>query len=159
MQVRIVWKGGDTTAAALPVTVGALTRLAGVEEMEKEILKLAKQGHSDEEIADRLDATRLPFPSTPQRAAEHGQDHPATAPVVHQAVPIAPAAHPRSAGPCRRWPRALAITPHWIYDRIHNGTIQVSLHPELQLYLLPDRPQTLTLFKQLRAGRVQKLRF
>ena len=29
----------------------------------------------------------------------------------------------------------------------------------LHLYLFPDRPQTLTLFQQLRAGRLQKLRF
>ena len=44
LQVRIVWRGGDTTTAALPVPVGALARLAGAGEMEKEILKLAKQG-------------------------------------------------------------------------------------------------------------------
>jgi hypothetical protein len=55
--------------------------------------------------------------------------------------------------------RALEITPHWIYDRIHNGTIQVSLHPELHLYIFPDRPRTLTLFQQFRAGRLQQLRF
>ena len=44
LQVRIVWRGGDTTAAALPVTVGSLARLSSAEEMEKEILELAHAG-------------------------------------------------------------------------------------------------------------------
>ena len=55
--------------------------------------------------------------------------------------------------------RSLGISPHWIYDRIHNGTIDVALDPERRLYLFPDQPKTITLFKQLRAGKLQKLRF
>src|SRR4029077_13303726 len=54
LQVRIVWRGGDTTAAALPVTVGALARLSSAKEMEKEIFRLAKAGKTDEEIAALL---------------------------------------------------------------------------------------------------------
>ena len=55
--------------------------------------------------------------------------------------------------------RKLGITPHWIYDRIHNGTIEMTRDPDTNLYLFPDVPRTITLFKQLRAGKVQKLRF
>jgi pimeloyl-ACP methyl ester carboxylesterase len=55
--------------------------------------------------------------------------------------------------------RTLKITPHWIYDRIHNGTIQVALDPATRLYLFPDQPKTIILFKQLRAGKLQSLRF
>ena len=55
--------------------------------------------------------------------------------------------------------RSLGITPHWIYDRIHNSTIDVGLDPKTRLYLFPDQPKTITLFKQLRAGKLQKLRF
>ena len=158
VQVRIVWRGGDTTAAALPVTVGALARLAGAEEMEKEILKLAKQGHSDEEIADRL--TRQGY-----RSPRHASVLPSTVKIIrlrHRLFIKRSQSHPRRIPgqlTVSQVARALGITPHWIYDRIHNGTIEVSLHPELQLYLFPDRPQTLTLFKQLRAVRVQQLRF
>ena len=158
VQVRIVWRGGDTTAAALPVTVGALARLAGAEEMEKEILKLAKQGHSDEEIADRL--TRQGY-----RSPRHASVLPSTVKIIrlrHRLFIKRSQSHPRRIPgqlTVSQVARALGITPHWIYDRIYNGTIEVSLHPELQVYLFPDHPQTLTLFKQLRAGRVQKLRF
>src|SRR5947209_20234571 len=35
---------------------------------------------------------------------------------------------------------ALDIDPHWIYDRIHNGTIQVNKDPETYLFLFPDEP-------------------
>ena len=51
LQVRIVWRGGDTTVTALPVTVGSLARLSSAEAMEKEILELTHQGQSDDEIA------------------------------------------------------------------------------------------------------------
>jgi hypothetical protein len=54
LAVRIVWRGGETTAVSLPVTVGSLAQLSSVESMEKEILKLAKQGKSDAEIATLL---------------------------------------------------------------------------------------------------------
>ena len=55
--------------------------------------------------------------------------------------------------------RSLGISPHWIYDRIHNGTIQIALDSDTGLYLFPDRPRTITSFQQLRAGKVQELRF
>jgi predicted DNA-binding protein YlxM (UPF0122 family) len=53
----------------------------------------------------------------------------------------------------------LQVSSHWIYDRIHNGTIQVSKDPEWQLYLFPDKPSTLTLFRKLRDGKVKNLHF
>jgi hypothetical protein len=55
--------------------------------------------------------------------------------------------------------RSLEIPSHWLYDRIHNGTIQVALDSKRRLYLFPDQPRTITLFKQLWAGKLQKLRF
>ena len=51
------------------------------------------------------------------------------------------------------------MTPHWIYDRIHNGTIEVARDGETNLYLFPDKPETIAQFKQLRAGKLQKLRY
>ena len=54
---------------------------------------------------------------------------------------------------------AVTLTPHWIYDRIHNGTIRVGRDRKTKLYLFPDEPKTITLFKQLRDGKLQKLRF
>ena len=51
------------------------------------------------------------------------------------------------------------MDPHWIYDRIHNGTIQVDKDPKTGLFLFPDEPETIEQFKHLYAGQFQNLRF
>src|SRR5206468_5714419 len=56
-------------------------------------------------------------------------------------------------------PQALDIAPHWIYDRINNGCIQISKDSQTNLYLFPDDPATLEQFQQLRAGILKELRF
>ena len=53
----------------------------------------------------------------------------------------------------------LNLERSWIYDRIHNGTIQVALDAGRKLYLFPDTPETLDRFRQLRAGKLNSLRF
>ena len=55
--------------------------------------------------------------------------------------------------------KMLDIAPHWIYDRIHNGTIQVTKDEQTHLFLFPDDPATLDAFKQLLAGSVKTLCF
>ena len=40
-----------------------------------------------------------------------------------------------------------------------NGTIQMARDRTTNLYLFPDRPKTLALFRQLQKGKLQKLRF
>jgi hypothetical protein len=158
LQVRIAWRGGDTTAAALPVTVGALARLSSAQDMEKEILKPAQEGKSDEEITALLTKQG-------HRSPRHATVLPSTVRLLrlrHRLFRKRSQAHPRRIAGRLTVPqlaRSLGITPHWIYDRIHNGTIQVSVDPTTSLYLFPDQPKTITLFKQLRAGKVQSLRF
>jgi hypothetical protein len=158
LQVRIVWRGGDTTASALPVTVGALAHLSSAKEMEKEILRLAKAGKTDEEIAAVLTQQG-------HRSPKHATVLPSTVRILrlrHRLLRKRSQSHPRRIAGHLTVPqlaRTLRITPHWIYDRIHNGTIQVALDPTTNLYLFPDQPKTITLFKQLRAGKLQQLRF
>ena len=53
----------------------------------------------------------------------------------------------------------LKLERSWIYDRIHNGTIQVTFDPERKLYLFPNTPETLARLRQLRAGKLNSLRF
>ena len=53
----------------------------------------------------------------------------------------------------------LRITRHWIYDRIHNGTIAIARDARTGLYLFPDTPDTLAGFRQLRGGEVDRLQF
>jgi hypothetical protein len=155
---RIVWKGGATTSADIPVTVGSLTRLSFAVEMEKEVVKLAREGLSDEHIAERL--TNQGF-----RSPERPVVLPSTVKSIrlrHRLMIQRSQSHPRCiAGywTVSQIAERLAISPHWIYDRIHNGTIQMTKDPELQLYLFPDKATTLTKFRNLRQGKVQNLRF
>jgi DNA invertase Pin-like site-specific DNA recombinase len=158
VHARIVWRGGETTMTDIAVSVGSLTRLSFAADMEKEILQLARQGRSDEQIANQLTGQgyRSPqrlvvLPSTVRNIRLH-----------HGLMVKRSQSHPRRfAGflTLSQIAEQLQITPHWIYDRIHNGTIQISKDPELQLYLFPDKPSTLTLFRKLRDGKVKNLRF
>jgi DNA invertase Pin-like site-specific DNA recombinase len=158
VQARIIWRGGETTTLMIPVPVGALSDLAGAKEMERIILQRSRQGATDEIIAQELTSQgyRSPMqlfvlPSTVRIIRlKHGQfqvrsqSHPRHVPGSLTLTQIA---------------KRLDIAPHWIYDRINNGTIQITKDPRTHLYLFPDEPATLEGFKQLREGRLKKLRF
>lgn len=158
VRARIVWKGGDTTSADIPVTVGSLASLSFVQEMETAVVQRARQGQTDEQMATEL--TQQGFRS-PQRSIVL----PSTVKSIrlrHHLMIKRSQSHPRRiAGfwTASQIAEQLQISPYWIYDRIHNGTIQVTKDPELQLYLFPDKPATLALFRKLREGKVKNLRF
>ena len=158
LEVRIVWRGGDTTTAAVPVTVGSLARLSGAPEMEKKILRLAQKGKTDEEIAALL--TR-----EGHRSPKQSRVLPSTVRGVrlrHRLLRVRSQSHPRRIAGFLTIPqvaRKLGITVHWIYDRIHNSTIEIVRDRATKLYLFPANPRTITLFKQLQSGKLQKLRF
>jgi DNA invertase Pin-like site-specific DNA recombinase len=158
MQARIVWKGGETTTFVIPVPIGTFKDLAGAEDMERLILERSAAGILDEEIAQELTdlGYRSPMglvvlPSTVKGIRlkqgifhKRSQSHPRRIKGMLTISQIAP---------------ALDIDPHWIYDRIHNGTIQVDKDPTTRLFLFPDAPTTLEQFRQLRSGTFQHLRF
>jgi hypothetical protein len=158
VQARIVWKGGETTTLSIPVPVGALKDLAGAEMMERLILERSTAGVLDETIAQELTELgyrsplrQVVLPSTVKiirlnhgQFQKRSQSHPRQ---IEGALTISQIAH------------TLDMDPHWIYDRIHNGTIQVSKDPKTQLFLFPDESATLEQFKQLRAGQLKTLRF
>ena len=158
VQARIVWKGGETTTLNIPVPVAALKDLAGAEEMERIILERSAAGVLDETIAQELTELgyrsplgQVVLPSTVKIIRlKHGQFHKRSQ------------SHPRrieGALTISQIAGALDIDPHWIYDRIHNGTIQVDKDPKTRLFLFPDEPETIEQFKHLRAGQFQNLRF
>lgn len=158
MQARIVWKGGETTTLLIPVPIGTFKDLAGAEIMEQIILERSTAGILDEAIAQELTnlGYRSPMglvvlPSTVKIIRlKHGifqkrsQSHPRQ---IEGALTISQIAH------------ALDIDPHWIYDRIHNGTIQIEKDPKTRLFLFPASPTTLEQFRQLHSGHFQNLRF
>lgn len=158
VRTRIVWKGGDTTTVDLPIPVGSLAELTNGSELETRIITLSQLGLDDQTIALTLTAEgfRSPMrptllPSTVKRLRlEHGimlkrsQSHPRRIPGYLTVTQIA---------------TTLNLSPHWIYDRIYNGTIAMTRHQKTGLYLFPDDPNTLTQFQHLQAGQLQNLHF
>jgi hypothetical protein len=155
---RVVWKGAETTDADIAVTVGSWSRLSAGKEIEQSILELARQGRTDEEIALYL--------------TDQGHHSPRHATVLRSSVQIVRLrhrlmrdrrqSHPRRISGFLTVPQLtakLGVERSWIYDRIHNGTIQVALDAERKLYLFPDTHETLARFRQLRAGKLNSLNF
>jgi len=159
IQTRIVWRGGDTTSLEIPVPVGSFAALSTAAEMEKIILDLSRQGKSDEEISKHLTSlghrspmrTDCVLPSTVQIVR-----------LKHGIFQKRSQSHPRCIDGYLTVPQIaqrLDISTHWVYDRIHNGRIQVVKDPETKLYLFPDEPATLEMFKYLKDGKLKNLRF
>jgi len=126
--------------------------------MEQLILKLARQGKTDKDIAIVL-ATR-------------GYHSPRDMTVLRSTVQIVRLRHGLMRNRSQSHPRQvpgfltvpqlttrLKLERSWIYDRIHNGTIQVALDPSQKLYLFPDTRNTVARFRQLRAEKLNTLRF
>ena len=55
--------------------------------------------------------------------------------------------------------KAVVTLKGLVYDRIHNGPIEVAKDEATGLYLFPNPPATIELFRRLLAGRLQHLRF
>lgn len=158
LSLRIVWKGAQTSIFDLPVPVGALADYSQAEAMTQRILSLFAEGQTDAAIATQLtsEGFRSPMssrvlPSTVQTIRlRHGCMH-----QHHQS-------HPRHITGSLTVPQlamALAVSRHWLYDRIHNGVIGIRPDPATGLYLFPDEPSTLVQLRQLRDGTLNKLHF
>jgi DNA invertase Pin-like site-specific DNA recombinase len=158
IQCRVVWKGGETTDADIAVTVGSWSLLSAGPEIEESILEMARQGTSDEEIAQCL--------------TKRGHHSPRHTTVLRGSVQIVRLRHGLLRDRSQSHPRRIAgfltvpqltaklkAERNWIYDRIHNGTIQVTFDAKRKLYLFPDTPETLARLRQLRAGKLNSLRF
>jgi DNA invertase Pin-like site-specific DNA recombinase len=158
IRVRIVWRGGATSEREVEVPVGDLRRLSRAPEMEARILEMAGRGVPDDRIAATLTAEGHRSPM---------RDHllPSTVKGIrlrHKLMQKRSQSHPRSIPGRLTVPQLanrLQIGCHWIYDRIHNGTIAVRRDPATKLYLFPDTPDTLDSFRRLCAGELQSLQF
>ncbi|MDQ5853926.1 MAG: recombinase family protein [Chloroflexota bacterium] len=158
VEVRIVWKGGATTVLTVPIPVGAFTDLTGAATMEQIILEQSAQGIPDEVIAADLTAQgyrsplrREVLPSTVR-----------TIRLKHRQFQVRSQSHPRRVAGYLTVPqvaRALSLRSHWIYDRITNGSIQVTKDGSSGLYLFPDTPETLALFRELQTGTRSQIAF
>ena len=161
IQTRIVWKGGLSTTFEVLTTVGSFFDLSGAEEMERLVVKFFKEGKTDRQIARRL--------------TEMGHRSPQRQQVVRSTVQTIRHRHglirgARVKGTSREHhvpgyltlpevARRLEVPKHWIYNRISNGAIQVAKDERMGLYLFPDDPATIERFRELKEGKVRKLRF
>jgi hypothetical protein len=158
VRTRIVWRGGEATALDIPVTVGSMVDLSCGEEMERRIVKLARAGRSDDYIADRLTAEGFRSPMRPGLIVSTVKG----IRLRHGILQLARQSHPRQIDGYLTVPqlaRAVGVTLHWIYDRIHNGTIALARDARTKLYLFPDKPATLAALRKLKAGKLKLLTF
>jgi len=159
VHLRIVWKGGDTTTVDLPIAVGSLSELSNGAELERRILALSRQGLGDASIAQRLTAEGFRSPMNPLALL------PSTVQGIrlkHGVWVKRSQSHPRQIAGYLTVPQlahALGLAPHWLYDRIGNGSIAIARDPATGLYLFPDQPETLRQIERLKAGQCQQLSF
>jgi DNA invertase Pin-like site-specific DNA recombinase len=155
VQTRIVWRGGETSCLDIPVPVSTFRALSRAEEMEKLIVEWAHQGHSDQEIAQRLTeqghrSPRQPegvLPSTVRnlrikkrvfRKGSHSQ--PRRVPGYLTVTQVA---------------EALEIKAQWFYNQIKRKRICIRKDEQSGLYLFPDKPETLEKLALLWTKQVQ----
>ena len=144
--------------AVLAVTTGALNGMTGFDDMKRRILAAAKSGQSDDEIAAAL--TRDGF-----RSPRHDTVLPSTVKAIrlqHRILVEKRQSHPRRVRGKWTVPQLatrLTVEPHWLYDRIHNGTIAIVRDAKTKLYLFPAKPETLCVLRKLRQGILKTVRF
>jgi hypothetical protein len=158
IHTRIVWRGGDTTTLKIPIPVGAFSELSNAQTLEQQILSLTGQGYSDVEIAERLSIQgfRSPLRNELLPSTVKGLR------LKHRVFRKRSQSHPRHIPGYLTVPQlaqTLNISKHWIYDRIHKGTIAISRDKNTGLYLFPDQPSTLEQLKQLVNGKLYNLRY
>src|SRR5512134_248298 len=158
LAVRIVWRGGETTLLEVSTTVGAFVDLSRSAEMEARILALARADVADATIAETLTAEGHRSPHRRHVLVSTVQG----IRLRHRILRTASQSHPRTVPSRLTVPQladTLRLTRHWIYDRIHNGTIAIARDARTGLYLFPDTPDTLAGFRRLRGGEVDRLQF
>lgn len=155
---RIVWRGGETTSGEVRVTTGSLRRMAGFADLEQQVVTLAQRGRTDEQIAAAL--TRQGF-----RSPRHAVVLASTVKSIrlrHRVLADRRQSHPRRIPGKLTVPQLAArlnAPVHWVYDRIHNGTIRIARDPKTNLYLFPEGPNTVRRLRRLRKGLLQSVRF
>ena len=124
--------------------------------MEATIKRMAAEGHSDAVIAAHL--------------TEKGHRSPQADKVLESTVQITRLrmgilrtghqSHPRRVEGFLTIPqltKKLGVSPWWIYDRIHNGTIKAKKDENKKCYLFPDSPPTLAELEALVAEYQSKI--
>jgi DNA invertase Pin-like site-specific DNA recombinase len=157
VQVRIVWKGGDVTSVEIPVPVKTVECLSQYKQMQQEVRKLSGQGLSDREVACRLTRAGFRSPSREGVLPLTVRDIRLRLGILRHAGRLnAPQLSGRLT--VTQLASKLGVVRHWIYDRIHNGSVHIAMDKKLKMYLFPDSPKTLEQFRKLVTGKLQTIR-
>jgi DNA invertase Pin-like site-specific DNA recombinase len=158
IHMRIVWRGGDVSVFDVAVRVKSTTALEQHAEMEACILEMAHASQDDATISAALSAAGF-------RSPMHSEMLPSTVRGIrlrHGLLQVRHQSHPRRLPGWLTVPQLAAqldVRPHWIYDRIHLGTIAIRRDADTRLYLFPDTPNTLESLRKLRSGELDRLEF
>ncbi len=159
MEVRIVWQGGDTTTASIPITVGSFAELSTAKEMERIIVERAKQNITDQEIASEL--TQLGYRSPMKKTVLVSTVQ--SIRLKHRIFRVRSQSHPTKVKgflSVSQIAQKIGVAPYWLYDRINNGQIKISKsNVPKKFYLFPDSQKTITLFEGLKNGLFYNLDF
>jgi hypothetical protein len=158
VQIRVVWRGEEVTDCVIPIHVGSLAELSTGQELEARVLQLHHTGKTDDDIARDLSAAgfRSPMHQKLLVSTVRGLR------LKHRCFLTRHQSHPRSVEgslTVTQVARQLDLSVHWLYDRIHNGQIQLQKDPTTHLFLFPDHPSTLERLTHLRAGLLQCVGF
>lgn len=153
LQLRIVWRGGETTSQEIPIPVNSFAELSGAQEMKQIILDHSQKGQSDEAIAAHLTALG-------HRSPQRMKVLPSTVKTIrlrHGIFQVRHQSHPRRIAGYLTVPQIAKVIDkkaHWIYHLINTGRIKVKKDTSTGLYLFPDCPETLEMFQKLKTGDV-----
>jgi hypothetical protein len=158
VRTRVVWRGGAVTVDDVSVPVGSFAELSDAQEMESAIVRMAREGQSDEQIAQWLTAQGYHSPMRAVVLASTVQKVRLQHRILHQPSQ----SHPRHVEgylTVSQLAKQLEISASWIHARIGKGIIRVKKDASTKCYLFPDKPRTLREFRQLIAGKISHLAY
>jgi DNA invertase Pin-like site-specific DNA recombinase len=156
--IRVVWRGGQTTTTELRVPVYSFARLSDGKQIEETIVRLARDGQTDEQIAAVLTAEGHRAPRNQEinagmvrrlrlakRVSRYRlKAHPLRRPGYLTLIEIA---------------EKLKVSYARIYRYLFEGKLRATKDPSANCYLFPDKPATLAQFRQLLDGEISQLCF
>jgi DNA invertase Pin-like site-specific DNA recombinase len=150
-EVRIIWKGGNWTAADVALPVKTYAAMANGEALISEVIRRTRAGQSDKQIAAELTAAGYHAPrkkplsvhSIERMRQQHGVHSPKTEFLLHGL-----------AGWITLGQATQRLGEHkaWAYYLLRNKRLLIERDPEIGLYLVRDNKKVLKQLKELLCG-------
>ena len=129
--------------------------------MERLVVKLLEEGNTDKQIARRLTELghRSPQKSYVVRSTVQTIRHRRGLLRGGRVKGASRAHHVPGCLTLSQVAQKLGVPNPWMYNRIYNGAIRVVKDDRTGLYLFPDTPDTIERLRELKEGKIRKLRF